>query len=207
MLNLPVTMYINTRFFLFLTAVLSGMGFFRPEQSLNVDSPQRGDVLQGVVSIVGSTNVAGFQSAEVSFAYGGEGEGGWFLLERLDHTTQKDVLAVWDTTTITDGDYRLRVLVTLENGEQLEKIIEGLRVRNYTPFEVQEEPETAVVEAADQAVTVTPTFVVTATPLPVNPASVTTQRLLNGLVMGALTTGGLFFVLGLYLFLRNLIRR
>jgi hypothetical protein len=42
------------------------------------------------------------------------------------------VLAKWDTTTITDGIYRLKLSVTTTNGTINEVVVEQVTVMNYT---------------------------------------------------------------------------
>ena len=81
--------------------------------------PKQGDVLQGVVTIRGSSNETGFLSAEVDFAYAGDTTGTWFLIATGSQPVDSNILASWDTTTITDGNYNLRLRVTLTDGTHL----------------------------------------------------------------------------------------
>jgi hypothetical protein len=98
--------------------------------------PGEGDYLQGVVSISGGMDVQGFLSYEAAFAYESSADEpqSWFTIQREVNQVQKGVLAVWDTTTITDGDYKLRVTVQLEGGGQVETIVRNLHVSNYSPI-------------------------------------------------------------------------
>ena len=70
--------------------------------------------LRGQVNIVGSTNAPNFVSAQLDFAYASDFTGTWFPLQTLSQPVFDSPLYTWDTTTITDGDYilRLRVFMT-----------------------------------------------------------------------------------------------
>lgn len=173
-----------------------------------VESPKEGEILQGVVTIRGTTLTAGFESAEITFSYEGINADTWFLI----HSTQKavggDTLGVWDTTTITDGDYRLRVLVRLTDGRQLTTEVPSLRVRNYTPVEMI--PTAAPVEMPEPESLSQP--VITNTPLPLaapaaeNPLQITSTRLVSSLGIGLAATLALFGGIGVYLALRAISR-
>src|SRR5450759_3714885 len=100
-----------------------------------IESPRPGDVLQGVVTVIGSSDVNGFASAEISFSYMDDPTGTWFLLANNVQPVSKSTLATWDTTVITDGNYVLRLRVNLTDGSSQESLISELHVRNYTPVE------------------------------------------------------------------------
>jgi len=53
-----------------------------PEPQLIVGSPHPGEALQGAVSIGGTTELPGFRSAEVTFAYQSDPTGTWFLIQQ-----------------------------------------------------------------------------------------------------------------------------
>lgn len=169
-----------------------------PINNPRVDAPLAGDVLQGTVAIIGSTDISGFKSAEVLFAYDADRTGTWFLLHQSSEAVTNGTLANWDTTTITDGNYRLKVVVTLENGSTRETLVEGLRVRNYLPVETQ----APVVEATQEPEPV-PTLAAAAlpvpTPLPANPAQVDVKHLKGSLLNGILFAAAGFVLLGVYL--------
>ena len=114
-------------------------------------------MLQGVVTIRGSSNETGFLSAEVDFTYAGDTTGTWFLIATDSQPVDSSTLATWDTTTITDGDYNLRLRVILSDGTHLDVIIPNLRVRNYTPIETPTPAPTAVQPTLTPTITLTPT--------------------------------------------------
>jgi hypothetical protein len=98
-------------------------------------SPAPGQALQGRVAVTGRLPADGFRSAELTFTYDQDPRQTWFLLAQLSEPAEGE-LAEWDTTVLTDGEYVLRLLVEMEDGEQIEATtIPGLRLRNYSPVE------------------------------------------------------------------------
>jgi len=178
-----------------------------------VVSPRPGEALQGVVTITGASAVAGFVSMEVAFAYSSDPGRTWFLIQESQQPVTGGALATWDTTTITDGDYDLRLLVSLKDGAQQQVVVKGLRVRNYTPVEASSPTLTPLVSATPRP-TLVPTCTATitlipptATPLPPNPAQFTRVDYLASLVQGGAIALLLFLALGIYLEAKTLLRR
>jgi hypothetical protein len=186
-----------------------------PSTAVAVTSPQAGQVLQGVVTVSGTSAIDGFVSAEISFIYSGEPAGSWFLIIISSQPVAEGTLAVWDTTVISDGNYTLRLLVTLFDGTTLETLVPDLRVRNYAP------PETSTPTLPPTATpTLIPTFtpilptstattVPTGTPLPTptampeNPAILPAADIRKSILYGGTTTVVFFLFLILYLRLRR----
>ena len=166
-------------------------------------SPRAGEVLQGVVSIKGSSDVAGFVSAEAAFAYAGDNTGTWFLIGTSNQPVHLDILASWDTTTITDGDYVLRVRVFLKDGSFLDVLIPNLRVRNYTPVETPTPAPTALQATATPTLTLTVTPFPTPTALPLNPAVLTPRDVSKSIAYGGLGAILFLVILGVYIGLRR----
>ena len=166
-------------------------------------SPQQGDVLQGVVSIRGSSKVTGFLSAEIDFSYAGDPTGTWFLISTGSQPVESDILASWDTTTITDGNYNIRLRVVLTDGTHQDVVIPNLRVRNYTPIETPTPAPTAILPTLTPTVTLTPTPFPTPTPLPANPAVLTSKEISTSLGYGGLGAVIFITVFGIYLWLRR----
>lgn len=167
----------------------AGMHWQDEEQKAEILSPEGGSALQGVVVITGTTDIDGFRSAEIAFAYQTDPTRTWFTIQQLTQPVKESTLASWDTTTITDGDYRLRLQIILDGGGVQEVIVEGLRVRNYTRV------ETSTPDASTRIVTPTltasplPDFQVTPrsrTPFPTNPAEVSAYDLRKSFLGGAL---------------------
>ncbi len=171
-----------------------------------IRAPRPGEVLQGTVLVQGSTDIPGFQSAELLFAYAHDPSDTWFLIQTLEEPVAHGLLAEWDTSLITDGDYQLRLIVILDNGGRVMAQVGSLRVRNYTPIETN----TPLPKASLQAplvITASPTSPrATPTPLPTNPAILTTEDIRTSVLRG----GGMAFgiaLLGLaYAALRRVLR-
>ena len=174
-----------------------------PGSLVSIRSPQAGEALQGQVTITGSSNVAGFASAEVSFAYANDPTGTWFLITSSGLPVAQGTLAVWDTMTITDGLYTLRLRVKLDVGSYVDAIVPALRVRNYTPVETST-PTAAPLQATPVTnATATATPYPTPTALPPNPAALSPSNIYTSLGYGALVVAALFLLFGLYTRLRG----
>ncbi len=176
----------------------------QPQPDLpQLNAPLPGSALQGSVTVSGVTDLPDFQSAEVSFSYTGAQPESWFLLQQMHAPIKAGQLAVWDTTTIADGNYRLRLQVFLTNGKVLEATISGLRVRNYTSVETSTPTSAGAMTATRPAMTATPLPVTTtprATPtaLRSNPAQVQPGNLETSLGLGIGVTVLVFILLALY---------
>jgi hypothetical protein len=158
-----------------------------PQAEPRLLSPQPGSAVQGSLTISGSTDVPNFQYAEISFSYSTGQNESWFLIQQLRTPTKEGSLAVWDTTTIADGNYRLRLQVFLTDGKVLETILSGLRVRNYSTIETSTPTSIQAVTRPAASATVvisTPTPRPTPTLLPTNPVQVPPARLGISLAIG-----------------------
>lgn len=189
-------------------------GFFAFQQdqaAITVTNIQAGDALQGIVQIQGTVQAEGFGGYEVSFSYASDTTGTWFLIEQGSQQVQEGLLASWDTSRITDGDYRLRIRVALNDGSVRELVIPDLRVRNYTPFEPTQTPTSGTAAGSELAKgTMEPSLTTpaeTQTPPPVNPGSLTEKDFLRMLSCGAGAAVLIFVVLGLYLAISRQARR
>lgn len=184
-----------------------------PEPPATILAPLPGEALQGLVLISGTTQVAGFQSCEVAFSYQSDSTNTWFLLQQSRTAVSEGELAQWDTTTISDGIYRLRVQIFLSDGQVLETVIEGLRVRNYTSVETSTPaPAAPVVEAAQPTATFTPLPDFdppqpTPQVLPTNPARLLPSDLRASLLAGSGVVVGLLLMAGIYAGLKSIFRR
>jgi hypothetical protein len=190
---------------LFFGIVLASSVLARNAQSGDpvIDSPRSGDVLQGVVTIAGSSEVDGFVSAEVSFTYADDPTGTWFMIAINSQPVLNDRLATWDTTVITDGNYVIRLRISLTDGSSREVLVSGLRVRNYT----QVETPTPILLApeATPLPTITPTAFPFPTPtaLPRNPAMLAPTDVSASILYGGLMVISIFVIISIYLWLRR----
>ncbi len=186
-------------------------GWFAPSaQQVIVDTPRPGEAVQGQVTIAGNVDLEGFQSYEVSFAYQRDDTNTWFLIGRGDQIVRGGTLATWDTTTITDGQYRIRVRVYLTEGKMAETIVPQVRVRNYTPIETNTPvPQGAV--GAQKSITVpgdyTPSSMEAQSTASPNPLEISPEKLQRSFLLGGVIAIGLFILLGGYFLLQVIFRK
>jgi hypothetical protein len=157
------------------------------DESPAIFSPQTGQVLRGITPVEVYTDLSGFEHAELSFGYTGDPTQTWFLIAASNQPVLDGVLAQWDTTTITDGIYTLRLVVFRRSQEPSEYRVDGLRVRNYTAIETPtpeaSAPDGLTAKIVLPTATLTPTLALpTRTAFPTNPAVLTLPQV--GLSMG-----------------------
>ena len=188
------------------------MLFLIQDTPVGISSPQTGDVIRGQVQIAGNMAVPNFASAELAFKYASDSADNWFAIQTFPQPVAGPALAVWDTTSLTDGDYTLRLRVFLQDGSFQDAIVSDLKIRNDTPDPTEVIPtETALPQfnAATPlpALTKPPaTAAITypsPTPLPANPASVTTSSIYSTFARAALIVLVLFIFFSLILRLRK----
>ncbi len=201
--------------FLFLTSLLAlSFPLARPKAlpaqtgQPAITSPQAGQVLQGNIPITVNTSVEGFQSAALFFGYSDDPTQTWFLIQTSQSPLANGVMAQWDTTTITDGNYNLRLEVTDQDSKPFEAIVKGLRVRNYSAVETDTPAPATLTPTSEVRTTATLTPVPqTATPLPTNPAELTSSNILDSMGRGALVILAIFALIGLYIWIRNVAQK
>jgi len=177
-----------------------------------ITSPLAGDVLRGQVTITGTTELENFLSAQLDFSYGSNPAGNWFTLQTFSQPVRDSAISVWDTTIISDGDYILRLRVTLADGT-FQDVTVPVKVQNDTPFSTPTSVPTATAESVFVqiptpfllAASPTPTEVPRPTPtaLPTNPASLNQNAIYTSLARGALVIIGLFIFAGLLIRVRR----
>lgn len=185
------------------------------DTNIRITAPASGDALQGLVNIMGTSAADGFLSSELSFAFASDSTSTWFLIYQTDSPVIDGLLAAWDTTLVTDGDYNLRLRVTLQDGSILESLVTGLRIRNQLPTETfapTPAPEpTATTGFIPPAMPLPPTpqpaptstRLLTPTPFPPNPATVSEAQIYAFLRRGILTALLVFLVIALLLRIRR----
>lgn len=175
-------------------------------------SPLPNQAIQGIVPIHIRMDIQDAQEAELSFSYTGDRTGTWFLISQVSAPVEGK-LAEWDTTTLTDGNYTLRLIVLRQDGSQLVALAANLRVRNYTPVETDTPTPTPTPAPGETPVpTPTPTssptpIHPTPTPLPPNPLQLSFQDFTSGVWKGAVGAVAFFALLGFYASMRRILRR
>ena len=201
MLNLPIAMFKHL--------LISLTVFLAQAANISIASPQPADVLRGQVEIVGNMDIPNFASAELAFSYASNPADSWFILQTFSQPVKDPVIAVWDTTTLTDGDYILHLRVLLQDGSSQDVVVSDLKIRNDVPLPTVSPTATLPSQfftplppATIQPATALPTFP-SPTSLPVNPISVTSSRIYSNFAQGALITLVLFAFFSLILRLRK----
>jgi hypothetical protein len=180
---------------------------------LAITSPPAEEVLRGEVTITGNTDIPSFVFAQLDFAYASNPTGTWFTIQTFSEPVAESTLAMWDTTSISDGDYVLRLRVTLEDST-FQEVTVPIRVGNdlalSTPTAIPTstaEPEIAVQIPTPFLLAASPTATdlprPTPTMLPLNPASLGPNEIYRSIGRGALVMVGLFVFAGLIVRLRR----
>ena len=212
MLNLSVVMKSALFAILLVIFLLPQPVLAQEGADLAITSPEADQIVQGLVIVSGTVTVLGFSSYELSFAYKDDPTRTWFTLQNSSLPVFDGELGTWDTTTLTDGNYSLRLRVFLLDGSVQETIVTDLRVRNYTAvptstFTPTATPFAEIVAPTAQLIapllaTVTPSHP-TPTPFPPNPAGLTVPSISEALGRGAILSLLLILVVGLILRLRR----
>jgi hypothetical protein len=203
MIELPVAMYKN----ILLSSFFLIFHLLSPNASIDVEitSPREGQVVRGNVEIVGTATGTDFTTAELAYAYAGAEDPSWFVIGRITQPVSVSLLTAWDTTTISDGDYQLKLTVYYTNGSQSDFIVSQVLVRNYTSVDSSPTPQPTV-QTATLAPTTKP-ITLAATPFPVNNAalSISTVKVSfkDGIILGIFCMVGL----GIYTALHGWLRR
>jgi hypothetical protein len=182
---------------------------FQAAELPRVDTPLAGSIIQGRVNIEGSTDVIDFQSVEISFRYEEDPTDTWYLIMQGQEKVKNGRLGFWDTSTIADGVYRLKVEVFQTDNHTTEVIIRNLNVRNYSPVEPNSPENKKGVSILPTPSQLIPTLVVKSTPevLPPNPAQISSSNFSSTLLKGTMVSGLLFGLVAIYMSLIGFKRR
>ena len=107
--------------------VPSGMSGCIPDQIM-ITSPGPGDPVSGTVNITGTADVPdfGFYKYEVASM----GSQNWATIAANREPVRNDQLGEWNTASLTNGDYFLRLVITDNVGVALEPCVIAVRVLN-----------------------------------------------------------------------------
>ena len=183
-----------------------------PAAQVIILSPGPGQVLQGTMLITGEIDVEEPLSVELSFSYSENARQTWFIIREIEEAIPGEFNLEWDTTTLTDGEYILRLVVSSGQDKFIANV-PGLRVRNYSAIETSTPIPTSTPATEDtHAPSETPTMTITPVPptptqLPPNPAQINTGDISKSIGKGALAALSFFAILGIYQYIRNRNRR
>jgi len=165
-------------------------------------SPVEGQTLQGVVIVEGTVASSDMATWDLHFGYLDDPTDTWFTLSTSDSPVENDQIAVWDTTQITDGDYRLRLVIHFADGSSQEVQVSGLQVRNYSPPQSGKTVDQPTLEptAIPSAILVESSPTVMLEP---NPGAIEQEQLKKSGLIGAGIVVIAFIALGVYYAVRN----
>jgi LysM repeat protein len=104
--------------------IFSGQRFYIPAASTDIGSikpgcehlrwPREGARLSGVVPAWGTANLANLDYYRLEYRRDGVGE--WHRITGANEPVQSDLLGMWDTRTVSDGRYMLRLVIVDRTG-------------------------------------------------------------------------------------------
>jgi hypothetical protein len=109
-------------------SVPSGMSGCVPDQIMITAPEPGGDPLSGTVEITGTANVPNFGFYKYEVARLGTQD--WATISAERKPKQNEKLGDWNTTSLTNGDYFLRLVITDNVGVSLEPCVIAVRVTN-----------------------------------------------------------------------------
>ena len=162
-------------------------------------SPVEGQIIKGIVEIIGTSAIAGFEHSELAFSNSKGQLDTWFLLSKSSEGVVETTIYTWDTSLITDGDYRLRLKVFSEDGSSNEFMISEILVRNYTPTLVSSPTlDYDIYESTQILVQPTETPEIKPTDLPGNPLELKLFDITKSMLYGFILIIGLIGISFLY---------
>ena len=93
-----------------------------------ITSPEPGANVTGTVEIIGTASVPNFGFFKYEFAP--RGSQNWGTISAVREPKVNEVLGSWNTTSLTNGEYFLRLVVTDNVGVSLEPCVIAVRVLN-----------------------------------------------------------------------------
>ncbi len=150
-----------------LAALLGGLWAAWPAAAQDTDSariasPRAGDFLFGLVTIQGTASNPNFSRYKLEFASQDQNTDQWFLIgAEVSQQVSNGVLAQWNTVSIPDGKYQLRLRVILRNGTVAQALVQNLTIANRQPTALP----TALLPATPLPPTLLPTTGPSPTPL------------------------------------------
>ena len=121
-------------FFIILIAALSFWFIFNPgliRAQSGITYPPETEVLRGSVQIKGTAAHPDFWKYELAAAP--QGTENWFYITGAESPVENGVLGVWDTRTVPDGPYTIRLRVVRRDGNYDEYFVRNVIVANTAP--------------------------------------------------------------------------
>lgn len=151
-------------------AVPVGAEPLQQQPAVQITSPEMGAEVRGLVSIVGSASVEPFQFYKVEYGVG-PSPADWAVIGALrESPVINGQLEVWDTNSVPDGVYTLRLQAVKTDGNFEEFLVRGVVVANTRPtLTPTPEPSETPVEEEDP---------LAPSPMPRTPEPTATQRVI-----------------------------
>lgn len=174
---------------LFLLAILAVRLAEVQAQGSGISYPPETEVVRGAIEIRGTAAHADFWKYELAGAPFGTQN--WFNITVSETPVQNGVLGVWNTETVPDGTYTLRLRVVRRDGNYDEYTTQRVLVGNAlpTPTPTPEVTPTPTATPTSEPPTATPVVVTPDIPTP-TPAPAGTPTIEPGLDTGATQDGG-----------------
>ena len=118
-----------------------------PAQGVDVGvitDPANGATVQGTIQIIGSADHPEFQFYVIEFSPEPVSGDQWQFLADQNTPVLNGVLATWDTNTVPDGVYSIRMRVVRLDGNYLEVFAQQVTVSNSQPIPTDTPPVTAI---------------------------------------------------------------
>lgn len=144
---------------------------------VQITSPQMGQEVRGVVSIMGSASVPSFQFYKVEFGFG-PNPTSWSVIGDLHREPViNGQLELWDTRGLPDGVYTLKLQGVKQDGNWEEFMVRQVVIANTQPTATPQPSATPTL--TEERPTVAPSPVVSVTPqvTPTSPVIAPTQAL------------------------------
>ena len=104
------------------------------DPSSRIVSPQAGESLFGLVSIIGTASNPNMQRYTLEFDLQDTETEQWFpIAGPITQQVANGVLGQWNTTTVPDGRYQIRLRIVLRDGTVIDSVVQNLRVSNRQP--------------------------------------------------------------------------
>lgn len=162
------------------------------DPTVDITFPLPGEAVQGLLQIYGTVNVDDIDFYTLEFAYHDSTDQTWFGISKGENIIVGNLLGEWDTSSIPDGTYNLRLTVTRMSFDPIFLIVEGIRVRNYSQIETNTPTPTGTIPthtpSLDTPIFPTATLEPTTspTPFPPNSAVVSKEDLQKTLIRGSI---------------------
>lgn len=103
--------------------------------AIGLTSPVSGSTIRGNIAIFGSASHPQFVQYALEYGPDPNPSGLWYPITTVPVTSivLNNALGVWNTTTVRDGTYQIRLHVWLSNGQQDFRTVTGIQVRNAQP--------------------------------------------------------------------------